>query len=56
MTGDDIQQIRDRLTIIENDTDCGNDFCDLLTDGCQTYKPDVVWVDPINGVCGWRRT
>ena len=52
MTGDDIQRIRERLTIIENDTDCGNDFCKLLTEGCETYKPDVVWIDPLMAYAG----
>ena len=54
MTGDDIQRIRERLTIIENDTDCGNDFCETLNGRMRDVQTRCCLDRSVDGVCGWR--
>jgi AAA domain len=48
----DMEQIRDRLTVVRNNTSAGQAFCEFLENQILEHQPDVVFVDPLLAYAG----
>jgi hypothetical protein len=48
----DINQIRERLTVVRNNTSAGQAFCEFLENQILEHQPDVVFVDPLLAYAG----